>query len=50
MFKAEPGILKKELERKKQILDLRVKAIEKQEQDIRERVTKIRDEIVRGMK
>lgn len=50
MFKAEKESLKKELDRKKQILDLRIKAIEKQEEDLNKRSLKTREEIIKAEK
>ncbi len=50
MFKAEKEPLKKELERKKQILDLRIKAIEKQEEELNKKSLKTREEIIKNEK
>jgi prefoldin beta subunit len=50
MFKANKENLKKELERKKQLLDLRVKAIEKQEEDLNKKFDKVRDEVLKDAK
>ncbi len=50
MFKAEKEPLKKELERKKQLLELRIKAIEKQEEELNKKSLKTREEIIKGEK
>jgi len=50
MFKAEKEPLKKELERKKQLLDMRIKAIEKQEEELNKKSLKTREEIIKGEK
>jgi prefoldin beta subunit len=50
MFKTEKEPVKKELEHKKQILDLRIKSIEKQEEDLNTKSLKKRDEIIRSNK
>ena len=50
MFKTDKEPLKKELERKKQILDLRIKAIEKQEEDLSKKSLKTREEIIKSEK
>ena len=46
MVKAEKDVLKKELKEKKDILELRLKSIDKQELDLRGNIERIRGEIV----
>ena len=50
MIKSEKKDLKKELSEKKDILELRIKNIEKQEQAINKRVLEIRQKILKTMK
>jgi len=50
MVKAEKKELKKELEEKKTILELRIKNIEKQEDKIREKASKLQEEVMKEMK
>ena len=50
MVKADNAELKKELEEKKTILEMRMKAIEKQELGMREEVERIRAEIMDKIK
>lgn len=50
MIKAEKSKIKSELLEKKKILDLRIKSFEKQENYIREKIDKIRDEISSSLK
>lgn len=47
MFKAEKETLKKELEHKAKLLDLRLQAIEKQEEDLSKKGLKIKSELMR---
>ena len=47
MFKSNKESLQKELEKKIDILDLRLKSIEKQEKELKERVLKQRDELLK---
>lgn len=42
--------LKKDLESKKEIADLRIKGLEKQESQIREKASKLQEEILKEMK
>jgi|SRR3989344_2254353 len=46
MVKADKNELKKELKEKKELLDLRMKAIEKQELSLREQIERLRGDIV----
>ena len=46
MVKAEKNEMKKELKEKKELLDLRMKAIEKQELSLREQIERLRGDIV----
>ncbi len=50
MFKTNKANLTKELEKKKDILNLRIKAIEKQEEDIKNKLIKAREEILKKFK
>lgn len=50
MFKSNKANLEKELERKKDILDLRLKAIEKQEEELKEKLFKSREIFLKEMK
>ena len=50
MIKSNKVELEKELERKRDIVNLRLKAIEKQEQELKERLLKHRDALLRQMK
>lgn len=49
MIKGEKEKLQKELEEKKEIIDLRMKNIEKQEKALRERVEELRKEVLSNM-
>ncbi|MEM3113450.1 MAG: prefoldin subunit beta [Candidatus Pacearchaeota archaeon] len=46
MLKADKDELKKELEEKKELLNMRIKALEKQELSVREQIERLRGEIV----
>lgn len=50
MIKTNKEELKKELERKQDLLNLRLKTIEKQENELKEKLLKQRDAILRGIK
>lgn len=50
MFKSEKSALQKDLERKKQLLELRVKSIEKQEDEMNKKFTKVREEVLKDVK
>ena len=50
MLKTDRSEVEKELKEKKDILSLRLKSIEKQESSIREKLDKLREEVVKGMK
>ncbi|MEM4214953.1 MAG: prefoldin subunit [Candidatus Pacearchaeota archaeon] len=50
MFKSNKADLEKELERKKDILDLRLRAIEKQEEELKEKLLKNREILLKEMK
>ena len=49
MVKVEKLKLKKELEEKKEVVDIRIKSIEKQEKQIKEKSEKLRDEVLKSM-
>ncbi len=49
MIKADKSKTKKELEDKKKVLDLRFKAIEKQEDSMREELEKIREAVIKSV-
>jgi chaperonin cofactor prefoldin len=50
MLKTKKEELKKELEEKKELMNLRLKSLEKQEQLTREKLLKLRDEILNTVK
>lgn len=50
MVQADKGDLKKELESKKEMLNIRIKTLEKQENQIKEKSTKLQSEVVEKMK
>ncbi len=50
MIKSKKGEIEKELKHKKEILELRIKSIEKQEEIMKEQMTKKRDEVIRKLK
>ena len=50
MVKAEKKDLKKELEEKRDLLGLRIKNIEKQEGKIKEKASKLQEEVMKEMK
>ena len=50
MVKGEKAALKKDLEEKKDVLNLRIKTIEKQEKDIREKALKLQQEVMDELK
>jgi len=50
MLKTKKEELKKELEEKKELMNLRLKSLEKQEQLTREKLLKLRDEILKTVK
>ncbi len=50
MFKSNKEQLTKDLEKKKDLLNLRIKSIEKQEEDIKNKLLKVREEVLKGMK
>lgn len=50
MVVSEKSELKKDLESKKEILNLRIKNLEKQEEKIKENASKLQAEIIKGMK
>jgi prefoldin beta subunit len=50
MIKAEKETLEKDLNKKKDLLDLRIKSIEKQEKELKEDLSKKRSEILKSMK
>ena len=50
MFKSDKVEVKKELEKKKDILNLRVRAIEKQEEDLKNKVNMLREKVMKSLK
>lgn len=50
MIKSKKEDLKKDLESKKEVADLRIKNLEKQEKSIKERLTKLREEVMGELK
>ncbi|MBS3090438.1 prefoldin subunit [Candidatus Pacearchaeota archaeon] len=50
MLKSKKAAVEKELQHKKDILELRVKAIERQEEQIKEQLIKKRDEVMKKLK
>ena len=50
MLKAKKAAVEKELQHKKDIIELRVKAIERQEEQIKEQLIKKRDEVMKKLK
>ena len=50
MVKADKSKVKEELSNKEKILDLRIKAIEKQESSLMENLGKLREEVMKTMK
>ena len=50
MIGADKTELKKELEQKKEVLDLRLKNIEKQEKQLKEKAKKLQEEVMADMK
>lgn len=50
MVEANSSELKSDLESKKEVLELRIKAMEKQENQVREKASKLQEEIMKGMK
>ena len=50
MIKSKKAEVEKDLKQKKDILDLRLKSIEKQEDLIKEQLTKKRDEVIKKLK
>jgi prefoldin beta subunit len=50
MIKSKKNAVEKDLKHKKDILDLRIKSIEKQEESIKEQLTKKRDEVMAKLK
>lgn len=50
MIKTKKNALEKELKHKKEIINLRIKSIEKQEEGIKEHLTKKRDELLKKLK
>ena len=46
MFHAEKGLLNKDLKERKEVLDLRIKSLEKQEKSIEEKAKKIQAEVM----
>lgn len=50
MVKSNAADLKKDLEKKKEMTELRIKTLEKQEENIKEKATKLQSEILKEMK
>lgn len=50
MIHSKKDTLKKELEQKKEIAELRIKNLEKQEKQLREKAQKLQDEVLGNMK
>lgn len=50
MFKTKKEDLMPELEKKRDLLNLRMKAIEKQEQNLKEKLVKAREELIKKIK
>ncbi|MCX8194311.1 MAG: prefoldin subunit beta [Candidatus Pacearchaeota archaeon] len=50
MFKSNREELMKEMEKKKELLDLRIRAIEKQEESIKNKLTRAREEVLKDLK
>lgn len=50
MVKAKKPELEKDLKHKKELIDLRVKSIEKQEETLKEKLLKTRSEVMRDLK
>jgi len=50
MFKSNKVNLTKDLEKKRDILNLRVRAIEKQEEDIKNKLIRAREDVLKSMK
>lgn len=50
MLKAKKSSVEKELKHKNEIIDLRIKSIEKQEEIIKEHLTKKRDEVLKKLR
>lgn len=49
MIKAEKKDLKKDLTQKKEMFDLRIKSIEKQEEKLKEKASKLQEEVMKQM-
>ncbi len=50
MIKSNKADLEKELTRKKDLINLRIKSLEKQEKNLEEQLTKIRSEVLKKLK
>ena len=50
MVAAKKGDLKKELEEKQEMLNMRISSVEKQEEKLREKATKMQSEVLASMK
>jgi len=50
MVKSDKEELSKDLSSKKEMLEIRLKAIEKQETQLKEKATKLQEEVLKGMK
>ncbi|HJN57068.1 MAG: prefoldin subunit beta [Candidatus Woesearchaeota archaeon] len=50
MVASKKADLKQELKSKKEVLELRIKTMEKQENQLREKASKLQNEVLKGMK
>ena len=50
MVKSDPAVLKQELSQKKELLELRIKSLEKQESQMRDRSQQIKEEVMKHIK
>lgn len=50
MVSSSPALLKKELSQKKELFELRLQNIEKQEKQLKERAKKLQEEVLAGIK
>lgn len=50
MVKSDKAVIQKDIEQKKEIVDLRIKSIEKQESQIKEKAEALRTEVMESMK
>lgn len=50
MVKSDPATLKEDLSRKKQLLELRINSLEKQESQVRDRSQQIKEDVMKHIK